>query len=69
MMMPAYTIIRPGTSQAIDRTPKQIHRDRIAAQMAEYLARGGKVTELPGPGNGISNRIGHGRSAVLTIRG
>lgn len=59
--------MRPGTSRELDPTPKDLHRDRIAADLRAYLERGGRVTELPGPGTGVSNKIGHGRSAVLTM--
>lgn len=61
--------MRPGTTRDLDPTPKDLHRDKLAADLARYLERGGSVKQLPGPGNGISNRIGHGRSAVLVTIG
>ena len=56
--------MRPNTSRELDPTPKDLHREKLSRDLTAYLERGGHVTELPGPGNGISNKVGHGRSAV-----
>lgn len=51
---------RTGITAPSDRTARDDNRDRIAADVEAYLAAGGKIETLPGPGNGKSRRVMHG---------
>ncbi len=51
---------RTGITAPSDRTARDEHRDRLAADLAEYLARGGRIETLPGPQDGKTRRAHHG---------
>ena len=56
------TVIAPRTSITAPsaRRAKDDHRDHLAADLEAYLAAGGEIETLPGPGNGTTRRVNHG---------
>ena len=42
------------------RHPRDVWRDRLARDLERFLANGGAIDVLPGPGEGVSRKVTHG---------
>ena len=55
------TVIGPrtGITAPSDRRQRDEHRDQLAHDVERYLAQGGEIETLPGPGNQPTRRVMH----------
>lgn len=51
---------RTGITAPSDRRLKDEHRERLARDLEQFLARGGQIDELPLPREDRTRRVGHG---------
>lgn len=55
------TVIGPrtGITAPSDRRQRDEHRDQLAQDVERYLAQGGEIETLPGPGSQPTRRVMH----------